>query len=78
MDKIFLLIVLLVLIIFLATSVLYLKLGIGKGFYHDILGWHKPDGTEGFDGCSRHSICKYCGKNIMQDSQGNWFTACGD
>lgn len=43
-------------------------------FCHDILGWHKPDDTHEFDGCSEHSHCRFCGKEIMQDSQGNWFT----
>ena len=47
--------------------------GIFKIFYHNVLGWHKPDNKESFDGCSFHSHCKYCGKEIMQDSQGNWF-----
>ena len=41
---------------------------------HDILGWHKPDDSPKWsDGCSVHSKCKYCGEDIMQDSQGNWF-----
>jgi hypothetical protein len=40
---------------------------------HDHLGWHAPDGTRGFDGCSIHSTCRFCGKDVMQDSQGNWF-----
>ena len=44
-----------------------------KWFYHDILEWHLPNEEEGFDGCSFHSTCKLCGKEIMQDSQGNWF-----
>lgn len=47
-------------------------------FYHRILGWHKhkhkPDKTQFNDGCSFHSHCRFCGKEIMQDSQGNWFT----
>ena len=43
-------------------------------FYHNILGWHIPDDEEQtFDGCSTHAHCKHCGKEIMQDSQGNWF-----
>lgn len=42
--------------------------------YHDIMGWHKPDGTLFNDGCSNHSYCRFCHKEIMQDSQGNWFT----
>lgn len=36
-------------------------------------GWHKPEEKVAFDGCTWHSKCKYCGKEIMEDSQGNWF-----
>ena len=54
---------------------LYFKLGWFKFWYHDLLAWHTPDdGPESFDGCSIHARCKHCGKEIMQDSQGNWFT----
>lgn len=53
---------------------LYCKFGFLKSYYHDILGWHRPDDSpQQSDGCSIHSKCKYCGKDIMQDSQGNWF-----
>ena len=54
---------------------LYFKWGIFKRFYHDMLGWHQPDEIASvyFDGLSTHDICKHCGKDIMQDSQGNWF-----
>ena len=55
-------------------GILYMITGIGKFFYHNVLGWHKPSNEESFyDGCSLHNHCKYCGKEIMQDSQGNWF-----
>ena len=55
-------------------SLLYLRFGFLKFYYHDLLGWHKPDeSTEYHDGCSQCAKCKYCGKDIMQDSQGNWF-----
>ena len=43
-------------------------------FYHDILGWHKPDSSRYYDGCSAHSHCRFCGKEIIRDSQENWFT----
>ena len=46
----------------------------GTWFWHDIMHWHKPDGGVSFDGCSAHSHCKFCKKEILQDSQGNWFT----
>ena len=64
------------LILFYGPVVLYFKLGLFKGFYHDIMGWHKPDYSKDSwdDGCSLHAVCKYCEKEIMQDSQGNWFT----
>ena len=55
-------------------AVLYFKVGWFKFFYHDFLGWHTPDDSpHSFDGLSEHATCKYCGRDIMQDSQGNWF-----
>ena len=55
-------------------SSLYFKFGLFKFYYHDFLGWHTPDDSPQWsDGCSRHAVCKYCGRDIMQDSQGNWF-----
>ena len=40
-----------------------------------VLPWHTPKvGIGSFNGCSFASICKRCGKRILQDSQGNWFT----
>lgn len=44
-------------------------------FYHDIMGWHKPDTKIGYDGTSFTAKCRFCGKEILQDSQGNWFEA---
>jgi len=72
MINIFMIIVI-VIAVWWISAILYLATGMGKWFYHDILEWHQPNNKEGFDGCSYHSICKYCGKEIMQDSQGNWF-----
>lgn len=61
--------------IFILSSLLFLSLGWFKFFYHDVLLWHKPAKREQqtFNGCNVHSVCKFCGKPIMQDSQGNWF-----
>ena len=36
--------------------------------FHDKLGWCYPDETIIDD-----NICKFCGKHIQQDSQGNWY-----
>ena len=42
-------------------------------FKHEKLGWHNNKGREGFfDGATLHAKCS-CGKEVMQDSQGNWF-----
>ncbi len=56
-------------------DILYFKFGFFKTWFHDILGWHQPDTNkvQWFDGCSEHATCKYCGRDIMRDSQGNWF-----
>lgn len=53
--------------------ILYFKFGWFKFIYHDIMGWHQPIESIGFNGCSFTSKCKHCGKKIMQDSMGNWF-----
>jgi len=58
------------------SGVIYLlsKGRVFKWFYHNILGWHLPNNKpQEFDGCSFHTHCKICNKEIMQDSQGNWF-----
>jgi hypothetical protein len=63
------------LVLILLFSPFYFKFGLNKWFYHNIMGWHQPKDDENitFDGCSIHCVCKHCGKEIMQDSQGNWF-----
>lgn len=73
MDLIIAWIVLIILVTHLVGGVLYLAFGWFKWMYHDLMEWHKPTDERSFDGCSYHSVCKYCGKEIMQDSQGNWF-----
>lgn len=55
-------------------SPLYFKFGIFKWFFHNVMEWHIPaEESSEFDGCSFHNQCKFCKKEIMQDSQGNWF-----
>jgi len=67
-----------ILAIFLVTwvcGIIYLATSgkVCKWFFHNVMKWHLPNNEESFDGCSIHSTCKFCGKEIMQDSQGNWF-----
>lgn len=53
----------------------YFGLGWFKFYCHDVLKWHIPnEDSLWFDGCSRHGVCVYCEKDIIQDSQGNWFS----
>ena len=72
---IFFIVVLVVLIIYLIMGILYFLFGWFKKIFHDTLLWHIPKETdiESFDGVNYYSTCKYCGKKIIQDSQGNWF-----
>lgn len=39
----------------------------------NIMGWHLAPKQQGFDGCSANGACPRCHKQVMQDSQGNWF-----
>lgn len=50
-----------------------MRIGLFRKICHDVLEWHEPDEKKSFDGCSFHSRCKWCGREILQDSQGNWF-----
>lgn len=56
-----------VLAVMWVTGVLYIitKGKVFRWFYHDILEWHLPN--------DNLSVCKFCGKDIQQDSQGNWY-----
>lgn len=64
-------------VIFLLTSFFYFKFGMFKKLFHDKLSWHMPTDNKEFylDGIIviEESTCKYCGKKIQQDSQGNWY-----
>ena len=62
--------------LFLIGAGLYLSIGWFKSLYHDLLRWHLPlkGSRQFFDGCSVHSVCRHCNKNIIEDGQGNWFT----
>lgn len=44
-----------------------------KFFYHDILKWHEPDKeTIIYYRYNFYAKCRFCGKEIHLDSQGNW------
>lgn len=58
---------------FIFSSFLYERYSFCKSFFHDVLHWHEPNGTIYLSGINLMSKCKYCNKDIIQDSQGNWF-----
>lgn len=62
-----------IIFLFLLGGLFYNLFGWNKWFYDRLLGWHKPNDKATFNGCNLVSKCKYCGKTICQDSQGNWF-----
>ena len=37
------------------------------------MGSHYMPKLTGHDGCSATGTCPNCGKDVLQDSQGNWF-----
>ena len=68
-------IMVIVAIMFIGGAIYLISKGsIFKRVYHDIMLWHLPSNEpQEFDGCNFHAKCNICGKDIMQDSQGNWF-----
>lgn len=59
------------------SGIIYLISGgrIFNRFFHNVMEWHLPNDKEpqGFDGVNIHAHCRFCGKEIEQDSQGNWY-----
>lgn len=45
--------------------------------FREWMGWHKPDSFPHLApmSISPESRCRYCGRRILQDSQGGWFLA---
>jgi len=44
-----------------------------RRLFCDILGWHYKVKPIYWLGINLHGTCKLCGKDCIQDSQGNWF-----
>jgi len=45
-----------------------------RWFYCHVLPWHSPSPEHiGFDGCSVHARCRWCGYEGMLDSNGDLF-----
>jgi hypothetical protein len=68
------------LLLFICLGVMISQIVIGlcsrwlpKWYACDGMGWHMRPDIIGFDGCSNNGQCPKCGKDVMQDSQGNWY-----
>ena len=57
-------------IFFVATAILNNKL---NWKWLCKMSWHQSPKSFGFDGCSLNGKCPRCGKDVLQDSQGNWY-----
>ena len=44
-----------------------------RKFLCNILDWHKPTYMV-VKGVNTHSYCRHCDREIVRDSQGNWFS----
>lgn len=44
-----------------------------RKFLHDKLKWGYPAYKTASDSFQPIYVCKFCGKDLAQDSQGNWF-----
>ena len=42
-------------------------------FACNTMGWHIPPRNRWTAGINTKGLCERCGKEVMQDSQGNWF-----
>ena len=67
-------------LLFSLAAITYYAFGWFGWYFHDRLGWHIPDHRKGmtYDGINIYASCKRCRKEIMQDSQGNWFATGGE
>lgn len=57
-----------VLLILLAISRI-----INNKWFCKTFGWHKAPKQKNLEGISLKGTCPVCAKDVMQDSEGNWF-----
>ena len=63
------------LVLWYIPFVLYVRFGLFRWLYHGVLKWHQPDKTKKWEGgYFIRSTCKFCGKDITRDNQGNWWS----
>lgn len=66
-------IVLVGIFLLVVTSLYDRFVGFESQWFCKKMGWHLAPKQQGFDGCSMNGCCPRCHKEVMQDSQGNWF-----
>lgn len=73
MIKILMLSLICLISVMLLLQLIYILTDHPKFIFHDLFGQHRPDNKREQRGINTCSKCRLCGKDIMQDSQGNWF-----
>ena len=73
MIKILMLFIICLISVMLLLQLIYILTDKPKFIFHDLFGQHRPDIKMEQHGINTCSKCRLCGKDIMQDSQGNWF-----
>lgn len=53
------------------AGIFYMLTGRPKWLFHDVMEWHRPRDDER-SACECYH-CKYCGIEIVSDSQENWY-----
>ena len=71
----YIILALIVCVWFMGVVCLFTEGDIFGGIFHRCMSWHFPDYNkpQSFDGLSMGARCRFCGKPILMDSQGNWF-----
>lgn len=68
----------LVVVLIIVMYLIFMGIGLfnkrfNNKWFCEKMGWHLQPLSVGFDGCSLTGNCPRCGKEVLQDSQGNWF-----
>lgn len=67
-------VVLVVLLVFFGGAVLLALLNpVLPRWFCDHMDWHLRPLSMGFDGMSMNGVCPRCGREVLLDSQRNWF-----
>lgn len=61
------------LVIVILLALIFIDQFSSNKFFCNTMGWHKSPSEITNDGSSNNGKCPRCGKDVLQDSQGDWF-----